>query len=127
MANLLETGSQWLSDQIDEHLSSPVVYRRGSSSVPVQAGKAKTTFDMPNSNGMVVAVESRDFLITASRLILDGQQQLPLVGDRIIEDVNGEMRSYEVQNFGTERPYRFCDAHRIKLRVHTKYVGVVQG
>lgn len=126
MANLLETGSQWLSDQIDEHLSSPVVYRRGSSSVPVQAGKAITTFDLPSSNGMIVAVESRDFLITASKLLLVGEQILPLVGDRIIEDINGELRAYEVQNFGAERPYRFCDAHRIKLRVHTKYVGMVQ-
>ena len=126
MANLLETGCQWLSDQIDEHLSSPVEYRRGSSTVLVQAGKAKTTFDLPSSNGMIVAVESRDFLITASKLLLDGEQVLPLVGDRIIEDINGELRAYEVQNFGTERPYRFCDAHRIKLRVHTKYVGVVQ-
>ncbi len=126
MANLLETGSQWLSDQIDEHLSSPVVYRRGSSTVSVQAGKAKTTFDLPSSNGMIISVESRDFLITASKLLLDGEQILPLVGDRIIEDISGELRAYEVQNFGTERPYRFCDAHRIKLRVHTKYVGVVQ-
>lgn len=126
MTNMLEEGSQWLSDQIDEHLSSPVLYRRGSSSVSVQAGKANTTFELPSSNGMVVTVESRDFLITASKLILDGQQQLPLVGDRITEDISGELRAYEVQNFGTERPYRFCDAHRIKLRVHTKYVGVVQ-
>jgi hypothetical protein len=124
MANLLETGSQWLSDQIDKHLSSPVRYRRGSSSVLVQAGKGRTTFDLPSSNGMIVETESRDFLITASKL-LDSAQQLPLVGDRIIEEVDGELRAYEVQNFGTERPYRFCDSHRIKLRVHTKYVGVV--
>ncbi len=125
MTNLLEDASQWLSGQIDDHASNSVLYRRGSLTVPLVAGKARTTYELTDSSGMLVEVESRDFLVTAATLILDGIQCLPEVGDRIIETVDSSLHAYEVMTFGTEKQYRFCDPYHHKLRVHTKYIGVV--
>ena len=71
MTNLLETASQWLSGQLDDNASSDVQYRRGSLSVSVVAGKGRTTFDAVDSSGVVINVESRDFIITANTILLD--------------------------------------------------------
>lgn len=125
MANILETASQWLSDQLDENASSSVAYRRGSLSVTVLASKGKTTLDVANSSDMLVNVEAHDFIITASTIVLNELVSLPLVGDRITETIASKLHSYEVIMFGAEQPYRFCDPYGHKVRIHTKYLGVV--
>lgn len=125
MVNILEEASQWLCGQIDEHASNSVLYRRGSLTVPVVAGKARSTYELVDANGMIVNVEAHDFLITADNLVLDGVKCTPEVGDQVIEIVDGAMHSYEVMIFGTEKQYRFCDPYHNKLRVHTRYMGVV--
>ncbi len=124
MTNRLERGSQWLSEQIDHYAASSVLYRRGSLTVPVQAGKGRSTFEITDRSGILVEIESRDFLISAANLLLDDLPILPEVGDRIIETIGGKLQAYEVSNFGAEQPYRFCDPYRYKLRIHTRYVGV---
>ena len=125
MTNILEQGSQWLSDQIDHYAASSVLYRRGSLTVPVQAGKGRSTFELTDTSGILVEIESRDFLISAANLLLDEMLILPENGDRIIETVGGKLHAYEVSNFGSEQSYRFCDPYRYKLRIHSRYVGVI--
>ncbi len=125
MTNMLERGNQWLSEQIDHYASSSVLYRRGSLTVPVQAGKGRTSFELTDTSGILVEIESRDFLISAASLLLDEMLILPEVGDRIIETNGVKLHAYEVSNFGAQQPYRFCDPYRIKLRVHTRYIGVI--
>jgi hypothetical protein len=125
MPNMLEQASNWLSDQLDEHASSSVEFRRGSLSVSLVAGKARTTFDAVDSNGMVINVESSDFIITASTIVLDEVATLPRVGDLITESIGSETHAFEVMRFGTEQCFRQCDPYGHKLRIHTKYVGVI--
>ena len=125
MTNVLEQGSLWLSDQIDHYAVSSVLYRRGSLTVPVQAGKGRSTFELTDTSGILVEIESRDFLISAGNLFLDEMPILPEVGDRIIETVGGKLHAYEVSNFGSEQSYRFCDPYRYTLRIHTRYIGVI--
>lgn len=125
MANLLESASQWLSDQLDENASSAVEYRRGSLSVALVAGKGRTTFDATDSSGMVINVESRDFIVTASTIVLDSVVIKPSVGDLIVQLIGSESHGYEVMRFGTEQCYRQCDPFGHKLRIHTKYIGVI--
>jgi len=81
MTNMLETASKWLSDQLDEHVSSAVHYRRGSTVVPLVAGKGRTQFETTDAFNMLILVESRDFLISTTAILLDGVQSLPQVGD----------------------------------------------
>ena len=125
MTNMLEQGSQWLSDQIDHYAASSVLYRRGSLTVPVQAAKGRTTFELTDTSGILITIESRDFLISAASLLLDDIPILPEIGDRIIETIGSKLHAYEVSNFGSEQSYRFCDPYRYKLRIHTRYVGVI--
>ena len=125
MTNMLDQGSQWLSEQIDHYAASSVLYRRGSLTVPVQAAKGRTTFELTDTSGILITIESRDFLISAASLLLDDIPILPEIGDRIIETIGSKLHAYEVSNFGSEQSYRFCDPYRYKLRIHTRYVGVI--
>lgn len=123
MTNLLETASQWLSGQLDDNASSDVEYRRGSLSVSVVAGKGRTSFDAVDSSGVVTNVESRDFIITAETIVLDGIVVLPRVGDWIVEQNGDELHAYEVIRFGTEQHYRACDPYGHKLRIPRNTLG----
>ena len=122
---MLDTASQWLSDQLDEHVSNEVLYCRGSLTAELVAGHGRTAFELTDSSGMILSVESRDFLISSALLVLDAVRVLPEVGDQIIETRQSQVHAYEVMRFGSEQHYRFCDPYGHKLRIHTKYIGIV--
>ena len=63
--------------------------------------------------------ESRDFLITASDLVLTGTLVLPERGDEIIDDCF----VYEVMAPANEPEWRYSDSFRNTLRIHTKNTG----
>ena len=81
------------------------------------------TFEVDDGYGVVQKWESRDFLILAADLILAGLQTLPQRGDRILETQAGTTYTYEVLAPGKEPPFRFSDAFRKTLRIHTKQIG----
>jgi len=129
MADLLGKAAAWLDDQRVRYLSRPVTYVRpstgsgqGARSVEVQAAVGKTVFEVDSGTGILEKVESRDFLIRASELVLDGAVALPERGDKVREEGDGVTYVYEVMAPGREPHYRFSDPHRRALRIHTKLV-----
>ncbi|MCC6165103.1 MAG: hypothetical protein IT182_17295 [Acidobacteria bacterium] len=125
MANLLQKGVEWLDVRRKAHLASSVVYTRPSilGFVGLQATLGETVFDQVDEHGVVHRFESRDFLITAADLVLGGSVTLPVAGDRITVTINGMSRVHEVMAPGDEQPYRFCDPHRVTMRIHTKFIS----
>ena len=121
MTDLLQTGSDWLEGQRHEHLSHAVTYCRGAESVELQATVGQTTFEVEREFG-VQKVESRDFLIRATDLVLGGQPTEPQRGDRVKETLGGQVVVFEVMAPGDEPPWRYSDPGRKTLRVHTKQV-----
>jgi len=122
MPDLLRTGSDWLEAQRTEHMTSSVVYARGASTVEVPATIGRTEFEVDDGFGVLVRTESRDYLILAEHLVLDGQPALPQRGDRIRETDGSQTVVYEVMTPGKEPPWRYSDPYRKTLRVHTKQV-----
>ena len=123
MTDILERGSNWLEDQRVAHASRPVEYQRGQSSVEVPASIGRTVFEIDDGVGILERTESRDFLIPAAELVLDGAPALPERGDRIRETIGTVTFVYEVMAPGKEPPWRYSDAYRRTLRIHTKLVG----
>lgn len=123
MANLLEAGSSWLADQMKTHASVDVVYERGAEQVAVKATVGKTEFELDDGSGVVVRIQSRDYLIHAADLQLGGAPTLPVAGDRIRETQGGTTFVYEVMAPGNEPHYRYSDAFRKLFRIHTKHVA----
>jgi hypothetical protein len=79
-------------------------------------------FQVATTDGLVEAVERRDYLIRAADLVLDGALTTPAVGDRIAEIVGGRVEVYAVMGAGSEKHFRPSDPDALALRIHTAHV-----
>ncbi len=116
MSDLMKTGLDWLGDQMKSHVSQSVTYSRGGDSVVVDATIGRTEFEVLDSVGMMRREIRRDFLIQAADLDFGSGVILPESGD-IVTDAG---RDYEVCPTGPEPAWRWSDAYRKVLRIHTK-------
>lgn len=125
--NFAKRGSQWLADKIEEQVSDLLIYSRGSLAVPIQMSRNKTPFEITDLNGVMIPVESYDFVFKASSLVLDSIIEKPLPGDRILETRGSEIHAYEVKPLGMphEQCFKPCDPFGHQIRVHTTYEGKV--
>ncbi|MCR4415293.1 MAG: hypothetical protein NUV77_23015 [Thermoguttaceae bacterium] len=120
MADILQRASDWLEDQRTKYATRVVVYQRGDSSVSLPATVGRTTFEVQGELGVVERTESRDFLVRAGDLVLDGAATLPQRGDRVREAAGDKVQVYEVMAPGQEPCWRYSDPYRKTLRIHTK-------
>ena len=118
MNDLLEQATEWLTRMQQQHASKPVNYHREQQSIEVRATIGKTVFRTEDEFGRVQHFESRDFLIPIEQLTVAP----PARGDRIRETQADKTFVYEVMAPGKEPHFRFADAYRRTLRVHTKLV-----
>ncbi len=123
MADLLEQSSAWLDGQRKKFLAKTVTYCRGQAEAVVLATVGRTTFEVEDSTGVAERLESRDFIITATDLVLNGTTVLPERGDRIEETAGNRTLVYELVGPGQEPCWRWSDPYRLALRIHTKQVG----
>ena len=123
MTDVLDKGSAWLEDQRTRHMTRMVVYQRGGDSMELAATIGRTEFEQADEFGVIHKIESRDYLVLSTDLVLGGVQTLPKAGDRIREADGAKTFVYEVMAPGSEPPYRYSDPYRRTLRIHTKHVG----
>jgi len=119
MADLIKDAMTWLEARRREHLSIPIIYRRGNASAAITATIGKTVFKVIDDYGRYQHIESRDYLVNASDLVLNGQAIQPQSGDEI-ED-SGFV--YEVMAPNGEPEWRYSDSYRQCCRIHTKFIG----
>lgn len=122
MPDLLQKSSAWLEDQRTKFLTQSVVYQRGTDTVELPATIGTTVFQIDDGAGALLRIESRDYLIRAVDLVLGGNAILPKRGDRIRETSGTQVFVYEVVAPGDEPCWRWSDAYRQTLRIHTKQV-----
>jgi hypothetical protein len=122
---LLETGSQWLAEQVASHLSNSVTFKRGSDSLTLVASRQKTTYEVTDLSGLIAKVESHDFVVQSESLLIGGSKITPQPQDRIEVVEGGVTLVFEVQALSTpqgsrEQAYRPCDPWGHQLRIFTK-------
>lgn len=126
MPDLLASGAAWISGRLKTHASKTVTYRRGIDEVELLASVGNTEFEIETEDGAdLERWQSRDFLIAAADLVLAGQTVLPEKGDTIKETVGDATHVYEVMAPGDVPHFRYSDAHRVRLRIHTKQVEIL--
>jgi len=126
MGDLLATGSAWLQAMRHEHAAHAVTYRRGAASVELAATVGRTEYEVDTGHGIVERYESRDYLLRAEELVLDGEngeQTTPQTGDRIEEVIGETTVVYAVMAPANEPLWAYADPARLTIRVHTKQVG----
>lgn len=113
MPDVLQTSSAWLESMRDQFRTNDVTYSADGTPTVVKATVGRSEFEMVDSNGVVMRVDSRDYLITASQLSVE-----PKAGHRIADGGN----VYEVSEFGSEPAWRWSDPFHQTYRIHTKKV-----
>ena len=121
--DLFQKASAWLEDQRTKFLTQTVVYQRSSTSASVPATIGTTVFQVDDGAGALLRIESRDYLIGAADLVAGGFAIPPKRGDRIRETSGTQVIVYEVVAPGDEPCWRWSDAYRQTLRIHTKQVS----
>jgi hypothetical protein len=123
VGDLLDRGAVFLDAQRHQHLSHPVLYRRGADEKEVQATVGRTEFEQADEAGLIHRVESRDFLVRTAELDLGSGPILPRAGDQVRETVGTAVFVYEVNAPGGQPPWRYSDPYRRVLRIHTKHIA----
>ncbi len=121
MSDLLQTGLAWLAGKLKTYVSQTVVYWRGTASVSLAATFGRSEAERIDESGVGVRVESRDFIVAAADLVLDGATTTPRRGDAIVVTEGAVQRRYEVMTLGDSH-YRPCDPFGKQIRIHTKLV-----
>ena len=125
MSNLLQDGTDWLAGQLQSFASKTVTCARGAQSCTALATIGKTIFKTFDGYGAEIRTESRDFLIPAAAYFPTGVQSEPVRGDQIRETTGATVFIYEVVAPGSEPHFRYSDASRKTLRIHTKLIQTV--
>ena len=118
MSNLLGKAADWLERQRHQHLTTAVWFERDGRRIGLQATVGRTRFESADEYGRVLRTESRDFLVRAADLVVDGAAVLPRPGDLIIESD----RRYEVMSPAGEPEWRWSDVNQTPLRIHTRQI-----
>ena len=113
MTDLLQSGVTWLDSQRKAHMASAITYTRGGTTLSITATIAKTEYESGDEQGVRVAAEMQDWIVTALDLAGLG---VPVAGDLIVSGA----RTFEVMNLGSENCWRWTDGFSVAVRIHTK-------
>ena len=101
-----------------------VTYRRDDAAIPeLVAIPGSTKFKLTDEHGGVITVESKDFLIAAVELVINGQMIDPQRGDTVEEVIGPTRYTYRVMRpDGGDDVWRI-DHARQRIRIHTKLIS----
>ena len=111
-------------DAIRDIAAVDVTYHRGDDWLTLSAVPGESRFTLTDNRGRILKAQTRDYLIKATDLIIDGAIVEPQRGDQIKEDRDRDIAVYEVMrpDAGNE-VWRYSDAGRTTIRIHTRLTG----
>lgn len=119
MTDLLQSAAIWLAGKRKAHAGQPVTYQRGDLSVALTATVGRTEWESASADGTVVRFKTRDWIVTAADLAVDGVLLVPAHGDRI---VMADGVRYEVSAPAGQAVWQWSDEFDVSRRIHTKCV-----
>lgn len=125
MSDLLQRGQAWLSEQLSQYASRPIVYQRDDVSAELHAMVGKSEYEQDDGEGVITRAQVRDFLVNTKDLLHSTIGTWPRRGDRILETDGDTTFVYELMSIGNEPPWRYSDPFRFKLRLHTKLIETI--
>ena len=120
MSDMIANGMAWLGQQMLASAAQTVTFARGTVTVDISATIGRTEYEVDGGTGVLVRIQSRDYLVAADDLILDGELIFPARGDKITEHVGTTDYVYVVAAMPGQSHYQWADHARAILRIHTK-------
>ncbi len=122
MGDMLADGAGWLTEQLEQNVSTPAIYRRDTSSVAVDLTRGRSEYQAFDDMGnLVTEVTDATFICDRAKLNLNGTIVNPVAGDRIEIKDGRRTLTYEVMPHGNLGSFK-NDAHSKMVRIHTKLV-----
>jgi hypothetical protein len=122
MADLLKSGLSWLSSQLQDHAATTLTYKRGANEIVIVGTFARVDREVAQDTDYRIQNELRDLIVSASQLKIDNQAIEPTPGDRVLEVVDGETRTYEVLPLDGTPCWQWLGNREVDYRIHLKKV-----
>ena len=119
MPDYLQDAQTWLAGKFKSHMTSSATLVRGVNSITILATIAPKAYQIFNQYGIPEVYISWDFIVTSADYKPAGTVVEPERGDRF--EYGG--RKYEVLPVPGEGSFKYCDALKKQIRIHTKDVG----
>jgi len=121
----LQSGRERLAARITARAARTVIYTRGDETVELSATAGTSDFDVADDSGILSRYYTRDFIVTASDLILGGAVTTPRRGDTVTETSadGAQAYTYQVVSPAGTDCWRYVGAGREQIRVHTQQAG----
>jgi hypothetical protein len=123
VTNIIQDGAAWLGGQLKDHAGVDITYRRGSDTVAITATATLHEYQIVDQDGIATVVISRDYIVHAADLVLDGAEIAPRAGDQIVETIRSVATTFEVMPLGERRECELVDQDGLLLLIHTKKVA----
>ena len=115
MSDMLAAAATFLVDELSDHVSQTVTYRRGGQTVSLTA--TKCPIRSQSDEQVNEDFEPCDWIVKASLIVLGGEAVEPRKKDVIVE-ANGQR--WRVLPLDNEPEFRPLDPQRTAFRIHTK-------
>jgi hypothetical protein len=122
MTTPLQDGVALLASILKDYESVAVTYNRGQGSVSIAATRQMHQYEVVDAEGFGITMLSRDYIIQAADLILNGSEVTPRPGDRIVETIRSVSETFEVMAIGQMKEYEPLDTDGVMLKIHTKRI-----
>lgn len=116
MSDLIQSGVEWLHARRTDHMSQAVTYQRGAQSASVSATRGSSPYEEIDADGIVHRHQTRDYIVRTADMLFTGVPIKPQDGDKIVDGT----QTYTVCSLSGDPPWRYTDAHRAGMRIHTK-------
>jgi hypothetical protein len=118
MADMMQSGASFLADQLSEHASQTVTYRRGGQTVSIAATKCPIRSESDGQYNL--DFEPCDWIVKAESLVLGSVDVEPQPVTDVIQESDGQ--KWEVLDLQNEPCFRPLDPYRTMFRIHTKRI-----
>ncbi len=119
MPDMLANGAGWITEQLQQNVSTPAIYRRDTSAVAIDFTRGRSEYQAFDDMGnLVTEVTDATFICGRDKLILNGTIVNPEAGDRIEIKDGRRTLTYEVRPHGNLGAFK-NDAHSQMVWIHT--------
>lgn len=118
----MQKSAAWLGDRLKTAGGRSVLYRRGNHVAELTATPQQYAATVVQ-DGQDIEIDAYAWTVTATDLLLNGEQVEPQEGDVIEERLNGKTVKWHVMPLGdNEQSWKWLDSSGVLLLIHTKRV-----
>lgn len=125
MANMLQTGLEWLNTTMKASVGTSITITRVNTAITVTATLGSQLLRVFDSRGNTKIIRPQlDVMVDAEDYDFGDGVVQPVAGDVVGVTYGDVVKQFRVSPPSPGEPaWHYCDPHRVRLRLHTEFVG----